>query len=265
MNVSRYILGLVMCAVLTAPAHSADMASVMTHMQKGDYAVAYVEAENLQTADGLALAAESLLSEIMLGQAKKNKQQAKRARKLAKAALEIDPAHQNARLQYAIADGFVTRETGDVSAWMKKLPQKTQAIVQAYRDDFPNDARGDALLGAWHLAIARKAGNKNAEKWFGASISQGQDLFQKARTAKPDDIIIDVNYAFSLLALDVDDFGDTDEARQILSEMVTLAPQDHLGEVLQSYAKDVLAKIDDRETVRDYTALFLEGETPRFE
>lgn len=265
MKASRYIFASLICAVLAAPALSADVPTVRAAMQKGEYGVAYIEAENLQTADGLALAAESLLSEIMLGQARKNKKQAKRARKLAKAALEIDAANQNARLQHAIADGFVTRETGDVSAWMKKLPQKTEAIVQDYRQDYPNDPRGDALLGAWHLAIARKAGNKNAKKWFDASIAQGRDLFLTARAMEPDDIIIGTNYAFSLLALSDEDFPETEEARQILSEMVTLTPQGHLGGVLQNYAKDVLAKIDDREAVRDYTDMFLEGEAPRFE
>jgi hypothetical protein len=265
MSVTRYILGLFFGAALAVPALSADVSTVREAMQKGDYRVAYVEAGGLQTADGLALAAESLLSEIMLGQAKKNKKQAKQARKLAEAALEIDSAHQNARLQHAIADGFVTRETGDVSAWMKKLPQKTEAIVQAYRTDFPNDRRGDALLGAWHLAIARKAGNKNAEKWFGASIAQGQALFTTARTTKPDDIIIGINYAFSLLALSDEDFPEIAEPHQILSQMVTLTPQDHLGEALQAYAKEALVRIDDREAVRTYADMFLEGETPRFD
>lgn len=259
----RYILGLFFCVALTVvPAFGADISTIRAHMQKGDYAASHAEAENMLTAEGQALAAESLLSEIMLGQAKKNKKQAKRARKLAEAALKLDPLHQNARLQYAIADGFVTRETGDVSAWMKKLPQKTEAIVKAYRDDFPDDPRGDALLGAWHLAIARKAGNKNAEKWFGATISQGRELFLTARTSTPEDIIIGTNYAFSLLALKDEDFPETEEARLILSEMDTLEPTNHLGAVLQSYAKEALARIEDRDDVRDYTDMFLEGKRP---
>ncbi len=265
MNVSRYILGFIFGVAFAVPALSADVSTVRASMQKGDYSVAYVEADSLQTADGLALAAESLLSEIMLGQAEKNKKQAKRARKLAEAALEIDPGHQNARLQYAIADGFVTRETGDVSAWMKKLPQKTEAIVQAYRTDFPDDPRGDALLGAWHLAIARKAGNKNAKKWFGADIAQGRALFVTARAAQPNDIIIGTNYAFSLLALKEEDFPDTEEARRLLSDMAALTPQDHLSGVLQSYAKEALSRIEDRDAVRDYTDMFLEGKKPSFD
>lgn len=238
---------------------------VRLKMDAGDYASAFAQAEQLETAEGYALSAEILLSEIMLGQAAKNKKQAKRARKLAEAGLELDPTHQNARLQYAIADGFVTRETGDVSAWMKKLPQKTQAIVQAYQSDFPDDPRGNALLGAWHLAIARKAGNKNAQKWFEASIEQGRSLFQLARSSETDDIVISVNYAFSLLALKEDDFPDIEEARGILVAVIATDATDNLGRVLQAYAQEALTQIDAREAVRDYAGMFLDGEVPEFD
>jgi len=265
MTFIRPAFALFISFILGGAALARGSEDIRLHMITGDYAAAYAHAEQLGTADGHALTAEILLSEIMLGQAEKNKKQAKRARKLAKAALELDPANQNARLQYAIADGFVTRETGDVSAWMKKLPQKTEAIVKAYRTDFPADPRGDALLGAWHLAIARKAGNKNAEKWFEASILDGRALFQKARLAEPDDIIIGVNYAFSLLALDEKDFEGTDEARVILEQISMTDPADHLGQVLKGYAVEALKSIENRRLVSEYAGMFLDGKAPAFE
>lgn len=231
-------------------------------MANGDFAAAFVQANELQSAEGFALAAESLLSEIMLGQAEKNKKQAKRARKLAEAGLELDPSNQNARLQFALADGFVARETGDVSAWMKKLPQKTQAIVQAYRDDFPDDPRGDALLGAWHLTIARKAGGRNAEKWFGVDIAEGQKLFQSTHAVRPNDIVVGVNYAFSLLALADEDFSDVEESHQILKAVSNIHPEDHMGRVLKGYAEEALGAIENRDIVRSYAVMFLEGKVP---
>ena len=230
----------------------------------GDFAAAFTQAETLETAEGYALAAESLLSEIMLGLAEKNKKQAKRARNFAQAALDLDPSNQAARLQYAVADGFVGREAGDVSAWMKKLPQKAEAIIKAYRSDYPNDARGEALLGAWHLTVARKAGNERAKKWFGANIADGRKLSQSALAAQPDDIVIAVNYAFSLLALKDEDFSDIEEARQVLLAVSALNPEDHLGRVLKDYAVKALGEIEDRERVRDYAEFFLEGKVPEF-
>ena len=249
-------------AGLTSFANSPE--TIRQSITAGDFSTAFVQAEALGTADGYALAAESLLSEIMLGLAEKNKKQAKRARALAQAALDLDPSNQNARLQYAVADGFVGREAGDVSAWMKKLPQKAEAIIKAYRTDYPNDPRGDALLGAWHLTIARKAGNEKAQKWFGANIADGRKLSQFALAARPDDIVVAVNYAFSLLALKDEDFSDIEEARQLLRAISARNPEDHLGRVLKDYAVEALGEIEDRDRVSHYAEMFLEGKVPEF-
>lgn len=258
----RYTLGLLISLLLAMPSFAADISSIHTQMAAGHYEAAYIEANELETSEGYALAAEVLLTEIMLGQAEKNKKHAKRARKRAKSSLELDPENKHARLQYAIADGFVTREAGDVSAWMKKLPQKTRKIIEAYQGDYPEDPRGKALMGAWHLAVVRKAGDKNAQKWFDASIADGRNLFLDARSTQPTDIIIGINYAFSLLALDPEDFPDSEEARRVLSLMVQLKPQDHLGQTLQSYGKEALNRIDDRAAVSEYVGMFLDGKVP---
>ena len=247
---------------LTTFANSPEI--IRQSITAGDFATAFTQAEALETSEGYALAAESLLTEIMLGQAEKNKKQAKHARKLAQVALDLAPSNQEARLNFAVADGFISRETGDVSAWMKKLPQKAEAIINAYRADYPNDARGEALLGAWHLTVARKAGSERAKKWFGANIADGRKLSQSALAAQPDDIVIAVNYAFSLLALKDEAFSDIEEARQVLLTASTLNPEDHLGRVLKRYAVEALGEIENRERVRTYSEMFLEGEVPQF-
>ena len=254
--------------MLSGTAFAVGPLEVRASMATGAYETAFTQAEQMDSADGYALAAEILLSEIMIGEVEKNKKHAKRARDLAETGLELDPANQNARLQYAVADGFITRETGDMKAWMKKLPQKTQVIVQAYRTDFPDDVRGDALLGAWHLSIARRAGNKNGEKWFGASAEQGRELFLKARLAEPDDVIIGVNYAFALLALededDVKDAAHVEEARLILTEMTAKQPTDFLSQTLKTYAAEALSHIDDRDAVCNYAGMLMDGKKPVF-
>jgi len=258
----KFILSAAISMTMACAAFALDPTSIRSTMHSGDYQAAFAEAESLQSAAGYALAAECLLTEIMLGKAKKNKKQAKAARKLAEAALELDPTHQNARLQYAIADGFITRETGDVSAWMKKLPQKTYAIVQAYRTDFPDDVRGDALLGAWHLAVVRKAGEKNAQKWFEASIADGQALFETAMIATPDDAVIGVNYAFSLIALDEDDLPDVTMAYALLNRLIAAKPTDHLSQTVLGYGREALTIMEDRGAAQDYTGQFLDGKKP---
>ena len=145
---------------------------------------------------------------------------------------------------------------------MKKLPQKTYGIIQSYRTDFPDDVRGDALLGAWHLAIVRKAGEKNANKWFKASIKDGQYLFEKALDKSPDDIIIGINYAFALIVLDEEEFSDLSVARNHLEYLSRLEPKDYLGQTLFAFGKEALSRLDDREKAQDYTAQFLDGKRP---
>jgi tetratricopeptide (TPR) repeat protein len=249
-------------ALMLSPSAWAEAPSQRLMIGAGHFTAAAEQADTLQTSDAYALASEALLSEIMLGQAQKNKKQAKRARKLAEAALAIDPAHQNARLQYAIADGFVTRETGDVSAWMKKLPQKTHAVVQAYRTDFPDDPRGDALLGAGHLAIARKAGDGNAKKWFDASVAEGIALYEAALVRSPNDPVISVNYAFALIALEAEDRPDPMLAKARLEQVATLEPNDVLNATMVNYARTALAQIDDVKAVSEYAGTFLDGKRP---
>jgi len=70
-----------------------------------------------------------------------------------------------------------------------------------------------------------------------------------------------LNYAFSLLALEDEDFSDIEEVRQVLQAVSTLNPEDHLGRVLKDYAAEALGEIEDRERVRE---LFLEGKVPEF-
>ncbi|WP_427453914.1 hypothetical protein [Litorimonas sp. WD9-15] len=253
------ILGLL---ALPTGAVAANVAEVRRAMAAGDYDAAFTVAETIETAESLALAAESLLSDIMLGTAHKNKKQAKQARELADKALELDAAHQNARLQFTIADGFVTRETGDVSAWMKKLPQKTQAVVQAYRLDYPDDVRGDALMGAWHLAIVRKAGDGNARKWFGANVADGQAFYDKAIAFEPDNAVIGVNYAFAMIALEDEDMPNVSAAWAILEHLSALDQPDHLNRTVMDYGREALTVKADRDAARDYAGMFLDGEKP---
>ncbi len=263
MPLYKSFLVVVLMLSLSVTALAGNQSSLRDDLSAGDYKTAYVKAITLETSEGYALAAEALLSEIMLGQVEKNKKQAKRARKLAEDSLMMNPLNQNARLQYAIADGFVTRETGDVSAWMKKLPQKTLAILQTYREDFPDDPRGHAILGAWHLAIVRKTGGEDGNKWFGANITEGQELFLAAYKNQPQKLVIGVNYAFALIALKDKDLDTTDDARIILQDIARLTPQDHLSLTLQAYAREALTRLDDRDSAREYVGLFLDGKTPK--
>ncbi len=202
----KFVLGLLISLTVSAQvwASEAGLLQARTLLDQGEYDQAIAEAQALQSAEGLILASESLSAKVMLGYVDSPKNESKKARKWAAEALELAPNSQDARVQFALAYGFETRSSGPFRAWRKRLPQKTLAAIEEVRSLYPDDPRGSALLGAWHLGIIRKAGDENGEKWFGASEAQGIEYYELALSQAPGDIVIASNYALILLAIDLD-------------------------------------------------------------
>lgn len=244
--------------LLSAPAWGNSPQDVRGLIASGDYETAQSLAEGLNTAEGYALAAETLSARILLGEVTKLNKKSKQARKLSKKALEIDPTLYNAKLQYALSDGFVTRTSGDLTAWRKKLPTKTFAVIQDFRTDYPDDPKGLALEGAWHFGVIRKTGAKNGGKWFGASLSEGERLYTEARAKAPNDILIETNYAMSLLVLDARRYGP--HVKPILESVAKMRAGDDLYRKVQGKAAKVLATYDDDKMMKKLAERFLDGE-----
>lgn len=199
-------LGLIFCAApLSADLSGADI-SVLQQAQAAILAGEYTQAETLlsdeQSAQSLTLRAESMSTRVMLGLTEKPHKLAGRARKLAQQALELDPDNAEIKIQYALAYGFEARTAGIVKAWRKKLPQKCKLAIDRAFAAAPNDARTHALLGAWHLGLVRKAGEKRASKMFDASLAVGMKHYDEALRRDPTNIVILGNYAISLLGID---------------------------------------------------------------
>lgn len=241
-----------------APAWANSAAEVRGLITSGEYETARVTAENLATAEGYALAAESLSAQILLGEVDKLNKRSKQARELAEMALALDPEHYNAQLQYALSDGFVTRTSNNLTAWRKKLPMKTLGKIGTFRQAYPEDPRGMALEAAWHMGVMRKAGVKNGKKWFGASLTEGERLYAQARAIAPNDIIIATNYAMSLLVLDVERYGP--KIQPLLEGIAAMPAQDDLYRKVQGKAATVLAAYGDDKQVKKLAGRFLDGE-----
>jgi hypothetical protein len=224
----------------------------------GDYIEARSHAQNLHTAGGYALAAESLNGQILLGEVDDLNKQAKLALALAEQALALDPAHYNARLQQALADGFVTRTTGSIKAWRKKMPLKTLALIVAFNRDYPDDARGQALYGAWHLGVIRKAGLKRGGKMFGASLEEGKRLYRGAIARAPHDVLVRTNYIMSLLALDEIELHSSDK-KTALADILLMSTNTDIDRKIQARAQEVSDNLDDRKRARKLAERFLDG------
>ena len=251
-------LFIIFALLFAAPAWAQTAKDARELITLGDYDTARQIAESLGTAEGYALAAESLCAQILLGEAEKLNKTSKKARDLSEKALELDPTLYDAKLQYVLSDGFVTRTSGDLTAWRKKLPSKTLAKIQAFRAAYPDDPKGLALEGAWHLGVIRKVGEKNGGKWFGASLAEGQRLYALARAGAPEDVLIETNYAMSLLVLDVETYGPL--VKPLLEEVTNLPANDDLYRKVEAKVAMVLAAYGDNKQVKKLAERFLDGE-----
>jgi len=104
----KYIC-VILSVMLSLPAWANSAQDVRALISSGDYVQARTEAQNLKSAEGYALAAESLASQILLGEVDKLNLRSKEARKLSEKALALNPDLYEAKLQYTLTDGFVTR------------------------------------------------------------------------------------------------------------------------------------------------------------
>lgn len=254
----RKTLFILLTLLLATPAWANSAAEVRGLIASGDYETARMTATSLQTAEGYALAAESLCAQILLGEVSKLNKQSKKARALSEQALALDPALYNAKLQYVLSDGFVTRTSGDLTAWRKKLPSKTLAVIQDFRAAYPDDPKGLALEGAWHLGVLRKTGEKNGGKWFGASLAEGERLYAEARAKAPNDVLIETNYALSLLVLGRDAYAP--QVRPLLEAVAAMPANDDLYRKVQGKAAKILAASEDLKTMEKMAERFLDGE-----
>lgn len=164
-------------------------------LHSGNFDMAADMGPELGTPEGRLIGSEALSSKVLLGMAEDSKNAAKEARKMAAAVMEEHPDNLEAQFQHALADGFVTREASPMTAWRKKLPQKTKAIIDTLIEKNPNDGRAYALRGAWNMNILRETGKKNGMRWFGASLEEGIASYETALKLRPNDIVITSNYA----------------------------------------------------------------------
>ena len=186
----------------------------------------------------MVLAAEAMNAKLLLGLANNKAKTAKRARKTARAALEIEPNNTEAQLQYAIAYGFYGRHVSPFAAWRKKLPQKILAEIERAALMHPSDSRVEALQGAWHLNLLYKGGKWNVEKRYGANKAKGIAHFQAALKQSKNDIIITANFLMLRFALDPDRLAT--QTQKELTRLVAQQPRNATERQLLTQMQHVL-------------------------
>ena len=201
----------------------ADAQAARAHLVAGDYDAAIETSLSTPTPESYIVAAETLSAKVMLELVPDVNASAKVAKAYAQSALDADPDNTEALIQYALALGFETRSSGIMKAWLGKMPQKSKAAIDVAYAAAPDDPRTAALIGAWHLGIVRKAGEKRAGKMFNASTERGIEFYDNAAARAPDDIVIAGNYAISLLGIDPELYKD--RAKILLTAIKNTPPK----------------------------------------
>ena len=203
---------------------------------RGEYLEAAAQAEEAAGADDLAFAARALLAHCMTGSAAPDASVVDRAVRDAEAALRLDPAHEEGRLQLAIALSLKSRDMDVMAAWSSGYGEKGRKLAEQVLKADPANFYAHGFLAVWNLEVARRGGGMGA--WMlGASAESGRRHYEQARALAPDDVGVHWQYARALAALDLK--GRTDEVRAALGRALAAAASDHVEQVMQARAQQL--------------------------
>jgi hypothetical protein len=207
---------------------------------RGEYLPAAADAEAAAGADNLAFAARSILAECMTRDAEPDPALVNRALKDAEDALKLDAAHEEARLQLAIALSLKSRDMDPMAAWSAGYGEKGRKLAEQVLAGDPRNFYAHGFLAVWNLEVERRGGGIGA--WMmGASIDSARRHYQAASELAPDDVGVHWQYARALAALDLK--GNVAEVSRVLTRAVAANADDHVEQVMQDRARQLLGAI----------------------
>jgi hypothetical protein len=190
-------------AILLAltPAALAEDEAHLIAFTEGRYADAAALAQQTESPDHLAFAARSLLAEAMSApDFVPPAGLLDRAEALARAALDTEPDHIEARLQLAIALSLKARPLSTREAMRTGYGEDARTLVEGVLEDDPHNPFAHGFLAVWHVEVRRRGGTIGASI-LGASVKKGRRHYQAAIEASPGDASIHWQYARALASL----------------------------------------------------------------
>lgn len=222
-------LALFLAATLPAKGDPAEEA-----FTAGRFLEAATIAEQAGGADNLARAARCILAnEIATGAL--DDAALHRAEKLARVALQDDPDHAEARLQLAIALSMQSRLLSTREVLSAGYGKTGRDLAEAVLKDDPANIYAHGFLAVWNIEVLHRGGSLGAA-WFGASLSNAREHFEKARRLDAQDGSLCWQYARALAALDYR--RHQDEIFEVLTCAVTAPAKGEMEKVLQTRARD---------------------------
>jgi tetratricopeptide (TPR) repeat protein len=239
MRVLAGIYGWLLGAALLAGPVAAHPTSpeLADRFARGEYMEAARQAEQAGGADDLAFAARSLLALCFTGAGEPDASVIGRARSDAEAALRIDPAHGEGRLQLAIALSLQSRSMDVMTAWNGGYGEKGRKLANEVLKADPGNYYAHGFLAIWNVEVRRRGGALGAV-FMGASLKDARKHYEEAMRLAPDDAGIHWQYGRALAALDIRAHGT--EAVRALERSVAANADSHVERVMQARAVELL-------------------------
>lgn len=160
----------------------------------------------------------------------------------ARNAVALDPAVLEAHLQIAIGLGMLARGANPVDVLKEDFATEARSHIEAAEKLAPDDPWLLAVDGGWHLEVVTGAGGVAASMLYGASTGQGMKSIERARAQPDASLMIDVQYAVALLALNPKRYRDT--AETVLAEAEKKTPANALERYHLDLAKNLRTRLD---------------------
>jgi tetratricopeptide (TPR) repeat protein len=220
-------------AAAPAVAHptSAELAGKFA---RGEYLDAAQQAENAASADDLAFAARAILAHCMTRHEEPDATLIDRASKDAEQALRIDPAHEEGKLQLAIALSLKSRSMEVMDAWRGGYGEKGRRLATEVLKADPANFYAHGFLAVWNVEVRRRGGSVGAA-FIGASMKEARRHYLAATRLAPDDVGVHWQYGRALAALDARRHGR--EAADALDRALAARADDHVEQVMQERAQ----------------------------
>lgn len=234
---SLILMGLL---ILGARPAAADIASADAAFRAGNYDLALREAEQVANADAYALKARTLLTQAMCGEREPPRNMLDAAREAADKALVLDPQHEEARLQKAIALSLMLRPMSLGEANDTGYGPKARALAEGVLEDDPANHYALGFLAVWHVEVHRRGGSIGA-MMMGASLTTARRSYAEAVALAPQDAGLRWQWARALAAYDAKKYRAEIETE--LKAAVAIDPQTDLDRVMQGRAAALLETV----------------------
>lgn len=244
----RHLLpaGLVIAALLTAPGARADDAEMAeAYFTSGEYDLAVSEAATQGDADACAFSARALLAKAMSGEGDPPEALLYNALDEADAALALDSAHIEGRLQRAIALSLIIRPMSVREARRTGWGEEARDLAEAVLEDDPDNTYAHGFLAVWHIEIVRRGGPIGAMV-LGASLDDARAHYAVAIAQAPHDASVHWQYARALAALNAR------KHRDEINAALDAAAASPVDSVLEGVMQARAAVLQAEMTMKDY-------------